>query len=83
MRVSRNINEGGEMFVGEKTWVFWVGLIVLALASVSLFGIVWYNAITNFYYRPAVEFQVPFIVGAVVFIVIGLYMMTSGVAKKT
>ena len=74
--------KGIEMFVGEKTWVFWVGLIILALASVSLFGIVWYNAVTNRLYRPAVEYQVPFIVGAVVFIFIGLYMTASGVRKK-
>ncbi|MDH5374892.1 MAG: hypothetical protein OEZ21_08535 [Candidatus Bathyarchaeota archaeon] len=71
------------MFVGEKTWVFWVGLIILALASVALFAIVWFNAVTAIYYKPAVEYQVPFIVGAVVFIIIGLYMMTSGVRKKT
>ena len=70
------------MFVGEKTWVFWVGLIILASASVVLFGIIWYNAITNRYFKPPVEFQVPFIVGAVVFIFIGLYMMTSGIKKK-
>jgi len=57
------------------------GIIILALASVVLFGIVWYNAVTNRYYRPAVEYQVPFIVGAVVFIFIGLYMMSSGVRK--
>ena len=71
------------MFVGEKTWVFWAGLIILALASVALFAIVWFNAVTAIYYKPAVEYQVPFIVGAVVFIFIGLYMMTSGVRKKT
>jgi len=63
--------------------VFWVGLIILALASVALFAIVWFNAVTTIYYKPAVEYQVPFIVGAVVFIIIGLYMMTSGVKKKT
>jgi len=70
------------MFVGEKTWVFWVGLIILTLASVALFAIVWYNAVI-IQYRPAVEYQVPFIVGAVVFIFIGLYMMTSGARKET
>jgi len=64
------------MFVGEKTWVFWVGLIFLALASVALFAIVWYNAVTAIYYKPAIEYQVPFIVGGVVFVFIGLYMMT-------
>jgi len=70
------------MFVGEKTWVFWAGLIILAAASVTLFAIVWYNAVTAHYYRPAVEYQIPFIVAAVVFIIIGLYMMTSGVKKE-
>lgn len=69
------------MFVGEKTWVFWVGLIILALASVSLFGIVWFNAVTV-PYQPDIEYQIPFIVGAVVFIIVGLYMMTSGIRKK-
>ena len=72
--------KGIEMFVGEKTWVFWVGIIILALASVSLFGIVWYNAVVQ--YKPPVEYQVPFIVAAVVFIFIGLYMMTSGIIKE-
>jgi len=70
------------MFVGEKTWVFWVGLIILALASVTLFAIIWFNAVTDLYYKPAVEYQIPFIVAAVVFIIIGLYMMTSGIRKK-
>lgn len=69
------------MFVGEKTWVFWVGLIILALASVTLFAIVWFNAVIV-PYQPAIEYQVPFIVGVVVFIIIGLYMMTSGIRKK-
>ena len=70
------------MFVGEKTWVFWVGLIILALASVTLFAIIWFNAVIIRFYKPAVEYQVPFIVGAVVFIIVGLYMMTSGIRKK-
>jgi len=52
------------------------------LASVALFAIVWYNAVTDLYYKPAVEYQVPFIVAAVVFIIIGLYMLTSGVRKR-
>ena len=71
------------MFVGEKTWVFWFGLIILAFASVALFAIVWFNAVTIIYYKPAIEYQVPFIVGTVVFIFIGLYMMISGVRKQT
>ena len=70
------------MFVGEKTWVFWFGLIILALASVAVFAIVWYNVVI-IQHRPAVKYQVPFVVGAVVFIFIGLHMITSGVKEKT
>jgi len=70
------------MFVGEKTDIFWAGLIILASASVTLFAIVWFNAVIVPYSRLDVEYQVPFIVGAVVFIIIGLYMMTSGIRKK-
>lgn len=75
------------MFEGEKTLVFWVGLIILGLASVVLFSIVWFNVIIAlkvypYTVGPSIEFQVPFIVAAIVFILIGLYMMKSGVKKK-
>ena len=70
------------MFEGEKTFVFWIGLIILGLASIGLFSIVWFNTI-NYYYVPPVELQVPFVVGIVVFILIGLYMMKSGVKQKS
>ena len=68
------------MFEGEKTDVFWIGLIILALASVGLFSVVWYYAIypSDFYLKTSV----PPIVGGVVFILIGLYMMKSGVEKS-
>ena len=68
------------MFEGEKTIIFWIGLIVLSFASIGLFSIVWFNAID--FYTPPIELQVPFIVGTVVFILVGLYMMKSGVQKK-
>ena len=68
------------MFEGEKTFVFWIGLIILGLASVGLFSVLWYNAIhpSEYFLRSSV----PVIVGGVVFILIGLYMMKSGVKKK-
>ena len=72
------------MFEGGKTLVFWIGLILLALASVALFGIVWLVAVVM-YPANRMEFVkglVPLIVGGVVFILIGLYMMKSGVEKK-
>jgi len=72
------------MFEGEKTIVFWIGLIILGLASVGLFGILWMIGIWNGYIdRWAMLKQaVPVIVGGVVFILIGFYMMKSGVKKK-
>ena len=71
------------MFEGEKTFVFWLGLIILALASIVLFSECWYTTITlqpdvNIDYR----FLVPPVIGTVVFILIGLYMMMSGTKKK-
>jgi ABC-type multidrug transport system permease subunit len=69
------------VFEGEKTFVFWIGLIILGLASVALFGIIWYNLIRSFYFMPF-EYQVPLIVGVIVFIFIGFYMMESGVVKR-
>jgi len=72
------------VFEGEKTIVFWIGLIVLGLASVGLFGILWMIAIWNGYFDRLTMLKqaVPTIVGAVVFVLIGLYMMKSGVKKK-
>jgi len=70
------------MFEGEKTWVFWVGLVMMALASFVLFQMLWswtmYSYIPFDYWRS----MVPIIVGAIVFILIGLYMMKSGVKKE-
>ncbi len=31
------------MFEGEKTYVFRLGLIILGLASVGLFSVIWYS----------------------------------------
>ena len=72
------------MFKGERTFVFWIGLIILGLASVGLFGILWMIAIWNGYIDRLgmLKQAVPVIVGGVVFILIGLYMMMSGVKKK-
>ena len=72
------------MFEGEKTIIFWIGLIILGLASVGLFGTLWMVAVVM-YPANRVEFLkglVPFIVGGVVFILVLLYMMKSGVKKK-
>ena len=72
------------MFEGEKTIVFWIGLIISGLASVGLFGILWMLAVWDGYGDrfTMLKYQVPLIVGGVVFILIGLYMMRSRVKKK-
>ncbi len=70
------------MFEGEKTWVFWVGLILFALACVAVFSALWWLAVVEPFVREnLVKVITPFIVGAVVFIIVGFYMMTSGVKK--
>ena len=65
--------------------VFWVGLILLALAGIELFGIVWMMAVVMY---PAdvirtqfLKEMVPPIVGGVVFLLIGVVMMRSGRRK--
>jgi len=76
------------MFKGEKALLFWAGLIILSLASVALFSIIWSfrsyaslpynnNSLNIFLLN-----NLPLIVGAIVFILIGLYMMKSGVKKS-
>jgi len=72
------------VFEGEKTIVFWIGLIILGLSPVGLFGILWMMAVWNGYrYGLSMLRQgVPVIVGGVVFILIGLYMMKSSVREK-
>lgn len=72
------------MFKGQKTLVFWVGLLILAFASVILFAILWYVATVGAPYT-TLEYLwkafVPPIVGCIVFVLIGLYMMKSGTRK--
>jgi hypothetical protein len=63
------------MFKGEKTRMFWVGLTILGLASTVLFSIIWY-------FHRNWMYQVPPIVGSIVFMLIGLYMMKSGVQEE-
>jgi biotin transporter BioY len=73
------------MFEGEKTLVFWIGLIILGLASVSLFGMLWMITVVM-YPENRIEVlkgAVPVIVGGVVFLLIGLYMMKSGVKERS
>jgi putative Mn2+ efflux pump MntP len=64
----------------EKTPLFWAGLIILSLASVVLFTVIWtlrgYSS-TNL--NLFIQQYIPLFVGAIVFILIGLFMMKSGI----
>jgi putative Mn2+ efflux pump MntP len=70
------------MFKGEKTRVFWWGLIIFGLALVGLFTFLWYLFVLNYAYYSDWRYYVPYIFGCVVFLLIGLFMMISGVKKE-
>lgn len=69
---------------GKKTMVYWIGLILLSAASVFLFGVFWMYMIFT---RPSLHMYylksplVPAIVGGVVFVFIGIFMMRAGVRR--
>jgi len=72
------------MFSGEKTRIFWWGLIIFGIAIVELFTVLWYWLIMYSSYSYYSNWLVlgPPIFGGVVFLLIGLYMMMSGVKKE-
>jgi len=70
------------MFEGEKTTIFWIGLIILGLASAILFSVLWYAILAASFYSWSWRYLVPPIVGPGVFVLIGLYMMKSGTKKQ-
>jgi len=66
------------LFKGEKTILFWAGLIILSLASVVLFSIFWeLRRYADLFW--GLESNIPLLVGAIVFVLLGLFMMRSGV----
>jgi putative Mn2+ efflux pump MntP len=68
------------MFEGEKTRVFWWGLIFCAISVIVLFNTFWYTlAISTG--LSLVTFG-PEIFGSIVFLLVGLYMMKNGTKKK-
>jgi hypothetical protein len=70
------------VFEGEKTVVFWIGLIIVGAASVALFGILWMIVIWNGQTdRLGLPYQAANVVGFIV-ILIGFYMMKSGTEKE-
>ena len=76
------------MFKGEKTSLFWVGLLLLSVSSVALFSIIWSVISFNSSFPTGnllntFRNDIPVIVGAIVFMLVGLYMMKSGIKKHS
>jgi hypothetical protein len=82
------------MFKGEKTNLFWSGLIILGFASLVVFTAIW-QIIHSYMIHLAYSGQygstfaygfawsvIPIIVGGIIFMLIGFYMMKSGVKKE-
>ncbi|MCJ7470735.1 hypothetical protein MUO74_09665 [Candidatus Bathyarchaeota archaeon] len=70
------------MFEGEKTTIFWIGLVILGLASAIPFSVLWYAILVTPFYDWNWRFLVPPIAGPIVFVLIGLYMMKSETKKQ-
>lgn len=67
------------MFEGEKTAWFYTGLFIFGGALFGLFSSLWGIFIADFSY--VWKILTPFAFGSAVFMVIGLYLMISGVRK--
>ena len=82
------------MFKGEKTLVFWVGLLVFGYSLSQFCAAIWetiylliifpreYPSTTVNIAFQAVYPIIPLIIGGVIFAVIGLYMMKKGVKQE-
>jgi len=73
------------MFKGEKTLVFWIGLVIFGLAVTGLIIILWYPLVLPSIYVLGgfdyFKYTMPWLIGCIIFILIGLYMMKSGTKK--
>jgi len=74
------------LFRGEKTTVFWAGLIILSSAFLIGFAEIWsFRSIET---GISIDFgvllldSIALIVGPIIFILIGLVMMKSGVKRE-
>lgn len=69
-------------FRGEKTSVFWVGLNVMSLAFVIGFAEIWNSTRIWIDLRVLLLDHISIIAGTIVFVLIGLFMMKSGVKES-
>jgi hypothetical protein len=86
------------MFKGEKTVTFWIGLIIFGYSiyqfAIGIWTVIYYSFLyPNFLgYNPSfgndslllgLGQAVPNIIGGVIFLVIGLYIMKVGLKKES
>lgn len=69
------------MLNGEKTPLFWAGLLIVSFALWVMFANLWNELRFANWWDAIIHYSFPFIFGAVVFVLIGLFMMRSGVKK--
>ena len=70
----------------EKTLLFWFGVLILGSATVALFWSLWYSFVIAYSYPPPTPQTAwlnltPITFGSIVFLLIAVYMMKSGVKK--
>jgi di/tricarboxylate transporter len=68
------------VFEGRKARIFWWGLIFCALSICVLFAVLWYDLVLAWF--SDWRYVMPFIFGGIVFLLVGFYMMMSGVKKE-
>ncbi len=69
-------------FAGEKTRLFWFGLVLMATAFLALFSGLWLTQYSNAPFSADLQrILIPLVIGTLMFITMGLYMMKSGVKK--
>jgi hypothetical protein len=79
------------LFEGEKTAVYWLGLVVFGYSIYLFCSAGWfifaysrYQSYVSIELYPAVlNTIVPPIIGGIIFSIIGLYIMRAGVVKKS
>jgi putative Mn2+ efflux pump MntP len=87
------------VFKGEKTTVFWIGLVSLGYSIFQFFQAFWVSIYNSTVYPIGTTYYVthlyiglfirelveyiPNIIAGIIFLVIGLYLMKVGVKKET
>jgi hypothetical protein len=81
------------VFEGEKTVPFWAGLVIFGFSLYFFVTAIWQIIYYSFFYQTYInpnsfrltflQSTVPMIIGGIIFMSIGLYMMKLGAKKNT